>query len=807
MAEQTDQFLVHTRNRPIRIAFVIDTSNKNKAFSQIEKVIEYASKKWGGRFFQIIPATKGRISSAWIEYLAKYDPDFIHSKTKLSKATIRDIAIKLNPGFVDTDLREFISIHPDPIDVLPDEKNTSFLWRNPFQPYSILNFDLSNSTRSTPAYVRKFIKFNFGQAGTDYLTKQLTDGHIEQHVVSSKASLISAMRPLAEWGRRIYPNEYSYIPGVDRQSRRDDYDGETRTLFIGDEPEDVIHYWNNALITPDWLSYQMTNAWVPIKFVEDDQLLVALRGWMEKFKNTGNGNGLQKLNVRSSSVGLPTLRRYARLISENLYYSANAQKVSGPTALNYDKHITISSDMESYSVSGSSFNLSVKPVDQMQGGMAGQQWMTDFFIEQENPDHRIINPSQYWLLYPKYNALAHSTLHKIGARINRLGQPSAFMNRDDRMTSITIPDGTTVLGNLLLAPRTYNYHTGDPRDKALTAPFSNYRNSQSGRSLRGFVGLYGGFMEAAHFFENPYWRRVFMTMAGEDPAGDSKINKDLRAAIEKNVKKTAQQGYSPKAVDAWVGRVQGYSRKIKIEGQEKDFTFFESEFIKEIEDYNKINGKSYKYTDKNKRGLKDNLSDLISINMLKIGIKHRCINCGLKSFYEVDSINSHNHCVGCGADFTVSAEQVWSYQLNTVAGLNGAIYSQIPLIVALGALYEQSNYSFDPYPPVDVFVGRQERHLTDLDLFVLVDGELVIGEVKNVQSLFTDGDFEKLYKAASLLRPNRILLSSLDKAPDAKNKKRIDELQAKLKNLDIRVEWLELPPTVFMLYPQGIWSW
>ncbi|CAK9251831.1 unnamed protein product [Sphagnum jensenii] len=187
----------------------------------------------------------------------------------------------------------------------------------------------------------------------------------------------------------------------------------------------------------------------------------------------------------------------------------------------------------------------------MQGGMAGQQWMVDFFIEQENPDHRIVNPSQYWLLYPKYNALAHSTLQKIGARVNRLGQPSTFMGRDDRMTSITLPDDRTMLSNLLLGSKTYIYHTGDPRDKILNPPFSNYRNSQSGRSLRGFVGLYGGFMEAAHFFENPYWRRVFMTMAGEDPAGDNKINKDLRAVVEKNVKKTAQQGYSLKSVDAW----------------------------------------------------------------------------------------------------------------------------------------------------------------------------------------------------------------------------------------------------------------
>lgn len=806
MAEQTDQFLVHTRNRPMRIALLVDTSNRNKALTHIEKIIELASKKWGGRFFQIIPAANGNISKSWIEYLSQYDPDIIHSKVKLTKASIKSISLRLNPSFVEIDTRDFISLHPDPIDVLPDAKNTAFLWRNPFQEYSILSFKLINSSRRCPVYIRKFVSFNFGQLSDDYLTKQLTDGHIVQHDISTKASLIAAMQPLAEWGRRISPMEYSHIPGVDREIRREDYDeGAIRTIFIGDSPEDVIYYWNAALMSPDWLSYQKINVWIPIKMIEDPQLLEAFRGWMEKFHTTGNSNDPHRLNIRSASVNLSTLRRYGRIISEGLHFSTNVQKIHNPPKLRYSDRISIAGDMESYSVSGTSINISVKPVDQMQGGMAGQQWMADFYIERDHPDHRIVNPGQYWLLYPRHNVLAHSTLQKIGSRVNRLGQPSAVLSRDDRMMTITIPDDRTMLSNLLLGPKTFIYHTGDPRDKVLEPPFSNYRSSQSGRSLRGFVGLYGGFMEAAHFFENPYWRRVFMTMAGVDPAGDSKINKDLRAAVEKNLKKTVQQGLSSKAIDAWVRRVQNYSRQIKIEGQEKDFTFFENEFIKEIKDYNQANKKNYRYTNRNKRNLKDNLSNLIDIKILKVGIKHKCLNCGLKSFYEIEAVNSHNCCTGCGAEFTVDAEQTWSYRLNTIAGLNGAIYSQIPLIVAMGALFEQSKYSFDPYPPIDIFIGKRERHLTDIDLFTLVDGELVIGEVKNTQSLFADEDFDSLYKAATLLRPSKVIISSLDKEPDANNQRRIADIQAKLKSKNIVVEWLELPPTVFMLYPQGIW--
>lgn len=806
--EQASQSLVHTRNRPIRVAFVVDTSNKTKALTQVEKIIQYASRKWGGRFYQIIPAPGGNVSNAWIEYLTQYDPDFIHSKTELSVSTLKKVALRLNPSFCEVDERDFISLHPDPLDVVPDAKNSTFLWRNPFQEYSIFDLSISNEIEP-PAYVRKFIKFNFGQLSSDYLTKQLTDDHVVRENVTSKASLINGMRPLADWGRHIYPLEYSFIPGVDGQIRRDYDDDEVRTLFIGDDPLDVIYYWNNALRTPDWLSCKKVNAWIPTKFVTDDQLLSALRGWIDKFRATGNSNDPYKLNIRSSSVNLATLRVYARKVSENLYYTTDTQKISEPLKISYQKNIALTSDMESYSVSGSAFNISIKPVEQMQGGMLGQRWMTDFFIEQDNPNSRIVNPDQYWLLFPKYNALACRTLkNQIGSRISRSGQPSAFMGRDMGMISIVIPDDRTVLNSILLGARHFSYHNGDSREGVLKPAFSNYRYSQSGRSLRGFVNLFGGFMEASHFFENPYWRRVFMTMAGVDPTGDTSLNRNLRSVLEKNLKKVINQGdINEKAVDAWVSRVQKYSRDIKLEGQEKNFSFFESEFLEEIEEYNKTNEENIKYTDRNRRGLKDNISNLIDINMIKIGIRHKCHHCGLKSFYEVSEVKPHNECVGCGAVFTIDAEQQWHYQLNTIAGVNGAIYSQIPLIVALGALYEKSRYSFDPYPPIDVFVGKKQRHLTDLDIFVLLDGGLVIGEVKNVQTLFTDGDFDKLHKAAKLLRPDTIVLSSLDKTPDVNNQKRIADLQSKLNNYGVKVEWLNLPSLVFELYPQGVWSW
>ncbi len=806
MPKEEGNYLVHTRNRPVRVAFLVDTSKPN-AVSQVEHVIEYARKKWGGRFFPIIPAPGGKLNGVWLDYLVAYDPDLIHSKVVLEASTVKAISLRLNPSFLEVDTRsERISLGMGVVDVLPDAKNSAYLWRNPFQEYSILNIKLMGEQSRIRGYIKSFVNLNFGQLGADYSTDQLTAGRVLVKEVRGKASLLEAMKPLAEWHKRIYPNEYSHIPGIDREANTDDYTRDVATLFIGNSADDLIYFWNNALNSPYWLSHQMINAWAPTNFFDDEDLLTALKEWMSKFINKGNGSDPKTLRIRSSSIGLNTLRKYERLLKKELFILTDTKKITGPGPLKYDNHVTVTGDMETYSVSGKSVDISVKPIDQLEGSMGGQYWMTDFYIERDNPNHAIINPTTYWLLLPPYNSLAYRVVKQIGSRINYRGLPSTFTKRDDKMVSLVIPDDRDILGNLLLGGRTSIYHNGDPRDLGrgmLRGSFSNYRSSQSGRSLRGFIHLFGGFMEAVNFFENPYWRRVVLTMAGGDPAGDSAMNTALRNSLAKDLKKAAQ---SPpqKSVEALVGRVQAYSRQLKIEGKEKGFGFFEKEFLEEIKEYNRINKKSTKYSKNNEAGLKSSLDHLIGIDLIQIGVKHRCQLCGLNSFYEIETVKTHMQCVGCSYEFTILTEQKWSYRLNTIAGVNGAIYSQIPLILALGALYEQSRYSFYFHPPVDVFVGAREKHLTDLDLFVILDGKLVIGEVKNSQSLFTDGDIEKLAKAAELLRPAKVVLSSLDETLTPASQNKVSALQKRLGSVGIEVEWLKLDPGVFDIDPRGV---
>ena len=96
MEPTEEPYLVFTKNRPHRIVFIVDVS-KRSFFNDLVKLIHDCYKKWGGRFFQIVPAINGSVSDVWIDYISSYDPDLIHTFTKLSDRTIKKMTHKCNP--------------------------------------------------------------------------------------------------------------------------------------------------------------------------------------------------------------------------------------------------------------------------------------------------------------------------------------------------------------------------------------------------------------------------------------------------------------------------------------------------------------------------------------------------------------------------------------------------------------------------------------------------------------------------------------------------------------------------------------
>jgi len=799
MRDRDDPFLVYTANRPYRIAFIVDVKKKT-ALPYIEKIIHYASGKWGGRFFQIVPVVNGKIAGSWLKYLSQYDPDILITLVDIDAASLKKITLEVHPYvFEKVDMsRGGIHFTDDPLDVLPSEQNTANIWRNPFQsPPKIFEMDLDALRTQAPKYIKDFVNFNFGQLDHTFFPERLLEKYdVTKKKVYDRRTFLNAMKTLDEWARYIYPHDYSRLPGIHYEVSKD-RDHEGAVLFIGDDPLDLIHYWNHALSSPDWLSQRMIHAWIPTKFMEDPKIQESIKKWMVKFVDFGNGNsGYKRLKIASSSLSQAKLDSYRVLIEDGTYIAVNAEKIKEPGDLTYSSHISVGPTMTSFNVAGETFNINLPLVDQQQGGMGGQKWMTDILIQQRDVDRNVTPAKEFWLQLPRNNNLAFATLSRRPARINRQGIPSIPVSRDSDslLVNITVPDEEQILGSLLLGEPDRTYYTVDLRKNIFKAPFGYYQSSQSGRQMRGFIHLFDGLMDAVHFFENPYWRRTIMALAGENVVGDSVRNNALRNKIRKNLSKD-NKPVTEKSVDRWIGTVQGYAHDLKLNSVYKDFEYFKNELIDEFETY-RNSGETGNYNPRAEERMRGGLSWLISKNVLLGGFMNSCRHCGLKTWISVDDAKTLNECPGCGYQFVLEAEETWFYKLNTLAG-NGAIFSQIPLVAALGELHNRARYSFFYVPPVNIYKTYSGPVLTDLDLFAIVDGKLVIGEVKNNQSLLKQADFDKLYQAASRLLPDVVYISCPEERPTPLTQQKIDALALKLKRFNVKVEWLDLSHSVF----------
>jgi hypothetical protein len=270
--------------------------------------------------------------------------------------------------------------------------------------------------------------------------------------------------------------------------------------------------------------------------------------------------------------------------------------------------------------------------------------------------------------------------------------------------------------------------------------------------------------------------------------GSPKTKQALENAVKKNLGKI-KQPITQKAIDSWTQRIAVLATDLRARTDVQGIGFFDDVLKKKIAEANK-SGDNERFTDLRERML-DTLDWLIAHGVFGVGTLNHCRKCGLKDWHSIDDLKTNNTCRGCGSSFTVASEQPWGYRLNSLISSEGGIYNQVPLILALGELYESSTSSFMYFPPVDVYTGKNHRPLTDLDIFAVVNGKLVIGEVKNSAALFDDEEIHKLLKAAILLKPCRVILF----APDKPTKALLDNIQhvnQKYTKKGITVEWLSM---------------
>ncbi len=206
--------------------------------------------------------------------------------------------------------------------------------------------------------------------------------------------------------------------------------------------------------------------------------------------------------------------------------------------------------------------------------------------------------------------------------------------------------------------------------------------------------------------------------------------------------------------------------------------------------------------------VKRKLSQLTQRNIIQIGVKPRCPNCGMVHWYHVDDIGQHLACQGCRIQFSLHPELTWHYRLNSLIQAAHALHGITPAILNLGQLFDKSRTSFLLSSSLNLLTVPQDESserldkAAEVDIACIQDGKFIIGEVKQSISLFGKSDFDTMAEIAKRAKPDILLFSCIDsRQPTPNIVNHMERIRNRLSPLEIDVMWYELE---YLDYSDGV---
>lgn len=812
-------YSIYYEHRPFRIAFLVDENNQTDL---IDKIVEYNRNKWGGRYNPIIFTDGNTIDENWWKFLRDYDPDIIYCTKKISDGLRERIQIFLTPLSVETirdEAHPTIHIDDDPISILPSRNVVSSISGDLFDRESdLILFELDEVT---PNSIKQFINRNFG----NYETGQQAPFHLKKVLESCKTitykikdftTLNDTLLELSDYKNRyVFPAQICSEVNHMKETEYN-YKLESFEVIVGDSNAEISYCWNRVLNIKYWLRQKVTQLWIPSEMIMEPAVKDGLAKFINRCTGSIGNNDHHQVNYATFSLDEAKIKEIADYFNGTTYYPKSSIKYTTPQLPEFSKHsrlFMMRRGLDFIRANSLEEHIVIDEPKVEEGGMGGQHWFTDFYIEyRPERDKTIIGKDSWWQL-PKRNALlSNLQFFNKSARINELGMFSVLMKRksnfdpDEATVVIQIPTDEAVFANLICGESYKNINT-DPRQTFLSRPYYTTRTSDMGKPLRGILNLFPDLHGAYHLIQERYVRNIFNLMSNKRSEKDEELVKQLASEFKKKI--NAGTDLNSEEGLKWLAEKSIKTSKV-LGNKEKSLLFSEflTEANRETEEYNTAN-KSNQFT-VDEEDLKEKLTDLIESNILLTGIEAKCSRCGEKNWYHINEISQEVVCHGCKYEFVIPAEQKWSYKLNSMVRDAFVEYGTIPVLLVLGQLFMDARTSFMFVPCADLITKTEDgiyKLETDLDIACIVDGEFVIGEIKQSIDGFKQSDFDKIEVAAKSLKPDRIVFSSLDKSGSYSKQlkknmnSRISKLQDSLKDLEVKVEWYHIHDYIFEASP------
>jgi hypothetical protein len=173
------------------------------------------------------------------------------------------------------------------------------------------------------------------------------------------------------------------------------------------------------------------------------------------------------------------------------------------------------------------------------------------------------------------------------------------------------------------------------------------------------------------------------------------------------------------------------------------------------------------FPDLGSSGARDLIDRLVSINVLRRGLLLNCQRCRFEAFYRTEQVGAAFNCQACGYDSPLSRgrwyaedpEPHWYYSLDQVVRDLIRSHGDVPLLAANRLRVGAESFLWQPES-----ILSHNEDLLELDICLIVDGKVIVGEAKSNNSLGADkGTNEaarRIALGARLLTADEIILAT-----------------------------------------------
>jgi hypothetical protein len=164
---------------------------------------------------------------------------------------------------------------------------------------------------------------------------------------------------------------------------------------------------------------------------------------------------------------------------------------------------------------------------------------------------------------------------------------------------------------------------------------------------------------------------------------------------------------------------------------------------------------------------RDMLDRLLAHNILRRGLLLNCVRCRSEDFYRIEQVGSIFECHACGHDSELSrgrwyekdAEPHWYYSIDQVVRDLLTQHGDVPLLAAAKLSEGTRSMLWSPETIV-----QDDNESVELDLCLVIDGRVVVGEAKSNGTLKAKNGPEetarRLVYAAHILSADQIVLAT-----------------------------------------------